>query len=192
LGDADSFRQDVQRLRRELGLRTDYEFKYRTTGGYLHRRRAFLRVAFRHPFRFAVSVVDKGIEGREGNAGVIHWAAAVDLAASLRQTLVANTPEPGAARWRPPREGVWVDDNEDATFLTVVKQKFRELGRLCQPPRQLVGPVRFAGSGPDEMIQLADVVCGAFRAMFEEGEREWYTLIRDRDLNLPPARGGRP
>ena len=52
-----------------------------------------------------------------------------------------------------------VDDNQDRDFLAVIKKKFRELGSLHTPRLVMVGDVRFRGSAPDELIQLADMVC---------------------------------
>ncbi len=53
----------------------------------------------------------------------------------------------------------------------------------AEPGASLVGKVKFRGSGPDELIQLADMVCGAVAAHLD-GESTWYRLIASRDLGI--------
>jgi len=56
--EADRFRERVRRLRHELGLKADYEFKYTKMHQPAHRR-AFFDAAMSCEFRFAVGSVDK-------------------------------------------------------------------------------------------------------------------------------------
>jgi hypothetical protein len=42
--------------------------------------------------------------------------------------------------------------------------------------------VRFRKSEPDEMLQLADMVCGAVDAFLDGEDRTWYRMIAERDL----------
>lgn len=191
---ATAFTDDANALRKSLGLKESFEFKFTSTGQHPQRRRAFFDLAMRHPFRFAVGWVDKRLDGLAGNATAIHWAVAVDLAASFRDTLLSHypPPPPGTKGHQPPKERVWVDDNEDADFLSLVRDLFRELGGFEVPSRQVVGQVKFANSTPSPLLQLADMVCGAYRAFVEDGEAEWYQMIRQRDLNRPPPSGPQP
>jgi hypothetical protein len=78
---------------------------------------------------------------------------------------------------------VVVDDNQDQEFLAILKRKFRELASGCRAGASLVGKVKFRGSGPIELIQLADMVCGAVAAHLD-GESTCYRLIFARDLGI--------
>jgi hypothetical protein len=83
-------------------------------------------------------------------------------------------------------ELVVVDDNEDKRFLAMVRETFRSLGSSCTPPIFLIGKVRFRGSGPDELIQLVDMVCGAYGAHLD-GDSTWYRMIAARDVAAAPT-----
>lgn len=180
---AEAFREDVRRARRELGIRADYEFKFFKTWHYPERREAFYRAAMRQPFRFTVASIDKRTEDwSHADGPAIHWAAAVSLAATLRPIYMAEYLG-RAARGEsgPLNELVVVDDNQDRDFLAMVRETFRTLGQRCQPRVFLVGKVRFGGSEPDELLQLADMVCGAYGS-YEDGDDTWYRMIAARDL----------
>jgi Protein of unknown function (DUF3800) len=58
-GTAEVFRRKIRELRRTLGLRQDYEFKFAKTHYHPEQRKAFLEVALSDEFRFAVSLIDK-------------------------------------------------------------------------------------------------------------------------------------
>ncbi len=183
---AEAFRAAIQQLRRDLGLAAGYEFKFAKTGSHPERRRAFFRAAMCHPFRFAAASLDKR-EGdwRTADRRAIHWACAVSLAVTLRPTYRAEEEARALAAGhdRPLGELVVVDDNQDQEFLAVIKREFREMASGCRPGAPLVGKVKFRGSGPDELLQLADMVCGAVGAHLD-GESTWYRLIVSRDLGI--------
>ena len=113
-----------------------------------------------------------------GGRSVIHWACAVSLAASLRSAYRAEEARRVAVTGanQPLHELVILDDNRDRAFLAVVRQKFRELHSGVRPGASLVGKVKFRGSGPEELIQLADMVCGAVGA-YLDGEAMCYNII---------------
>jgi hypothetical protein len=182
---AEAFRANVQQLRRDLGLPERYEFKFAKTGSHPERREAFFRAAMRHAFRFAATSLDKRTEDwRTADRRAIHWACAVSLAVTLGPTYREEEAARALAGTdRPLNELVVVDDNQDKAFLAVIKKKFRELASARRPGRPLVGKVKFRGSGPDELLQLADMVCGAVGAHID-GDSTWYGMIAARDLGI--------
>ncbi|MCI0464979.1 MAG: DUF3800 domain-containing protein [Gemmataceae bacterium] len=185
---ADAFRAGVLQLRQRLRLPAAYEFKFAKTGARPERRTAFFEEAMRHEFRFAAASVDKREgEWRDAERGAIHRACAVSLAATLRPTYrVQEAVRAEAGKHdRPLGELVVVDDNQDQEFLAAIKEKFRGLASGCRRGAPLVGKVKFRGSGPDELLQLADMVCGAVVAHLD-GESTWYRLIASRDLGITP------
>ena len=140
----------------------------------------------KHPFRFAVASVDKGHpDWRTAGGPVIHWASVVSLSAALRPVYLAEEARRAKETGdnHPLNESVIVDDNEDADFLTLVKQKFRGLRSGVRTGSPLVKKVRFRGSGPDELVQLADMICGATGA-YLDGDDTWYSIFAARDLGI--------
>ena len=79
------------------------------------------------------------------------------------------------------KERITVDDNRDGEFLDLVTDQFRALGKCERSERFLVGRVAFRDSVSDEVLQLADMVCGAVGAHLD-GDGAWYDLIKSRDL----------
>jgi hypothetical protein len=78
--EADIFRDKIRTLRRELGLRRNYEFKYTDTSYQPQRRELFFAAALSQEFRFAIGVIDKTIDYWErAESSEQHWACATEL-----------------------------------------------------------------------------------------------------------------
>lgn len=179
--EAEAFREAVRQLRRDLGLRRNYEFKFANTPTYPERRRAFLSTALAQKFRFAACCIDKTDDYWKDTAGPEqHWACATSLAVQLRPIYHQAEEETG---W-PLREPVTVDNNSDSDFLNTIKRQFRGLASKSRPGSSLVGKVTFRDSQPDEMIQLVDMVVGAVGASIDSVDVIWYKLIADRSLGI--------
>jgi hypothetical protein len=183
---AEAIRKKIRGVRAQLGLREDYEFKFSKTWNYPDRRDAFFRAVMLEEFRFAFTSIDKTLPNwKNADKQAIHWAAATELAATLRPSYIMahRTRLESGVSW-PIKELVVVDDNEDKSFLATIKQQFAGLGMCCKPPLYLVGKVKFRSSHPEELMQLADMVCGAAGAK-QDGNDTWYRIIADRDLDTP-------
>jgi hypothetical protein len=180
----EAYRTGIRQFQQEAGLK-GYEYKWSKSLS-LERRIAYFQAALGHPFRFAVASVDKqNPEWRAAGPSVIHWACAVSLAASLcgvyQEEEARRAGSSGAKH--PLNELVVIDDNKDRKFLTVIKEKFRELRSRVRPAWPLVGKVKFRGSGQEELIQLADMVCGAV-GDYLQGDGTCYKIISPRDLGI--------
>jgi hypothetical protein len=189
LDDAATLRDAIRQARLTLSLRPNYEFKWADTTTRHTHRQEFFNAALTVAFRFAVCSINKttpeyelplrywaGADGPE-----MHWACATTLAVLLRTTYEAQE----ASCPRPPlREPVVVDSNKDAAYLDVVATAFRGLPSLRCPTASLVGPVRFRNSSPDEMLHLADMVCGAVGSHLDGRGSAWYHLIAARSLGV--------
>lgn len=179
LSATDAFRADVRQLRRDLHLDGAFEFKFARTHATPDRRHAFLICALRHPFRFSFCGIDKTLgHWRTASSGEQHWATATAVSACLRS--VYHETEQLA---HPLREQILVDDNGDQSFLRKITEAFRGLRSRLHPNASMVRNPRFRGSSPDEMMQLADMVCGATGA-YLDGDPTWYFLIRERCLGV--------
>jgi hypothetical protein len=85
LDHAEAFREAIRQLRRHLGLRADYEFKFYSTHSHPEQRRAFFDVALAGEFRFAVCSINKTADYWSSADGPEqHWACATTLAVSFR------------------------------------------------------------------------------------------------------------
>jgi hypothetical protein len=180
----EAYRSEIQKFQRDAGLE-GYEYKWSKSLS-LERRIAYLQATMGHPFRFAVASVDKQhADWRAAGPSVIHWACAVSLAAILRSVYLEEEARRVAAKGgdRPLNELVVVDNNRDSKFLNVIKQKFRELHSGVRMGASLVGKVKFRGSGAEELIQLADMVCGAV-GDYLGGDETCYKIISSRDLGI--------
>jgi len=183
--EVEAIRAEIRVVRAALGLRADYEFKFAKTWKYPERREAFFHAVMERDFRFAFTSIDKTRpEWKYAGKEEIHRSASTDLAATLRPTYLAahrsrvlNISDSLA------KEQVIIDDNRDNTFLAMVKQQFRGLGKTYDPPLFLVGKVKFRDSLHEELIQLADMICGAAGANLD-GKPTWYRMIEERDLSL--------
>jgi hypothetical protein len=139
-----------------------------------------------YPFRFAVVSVDKQHrEWRGAGTSVIHWACAVSLASCLRPVYLEEEARRAVANGNdhPLSELVIVDDNRDGKFLSLIKEKFRTMRSGVRPDAPLVGKVKFRGSGSNETIQLADMVCGAVGS-FLDGDDTWYKIIAPNEIDI--------
>jgi hypothetical protein len=180
----EAYRTGIRQFQRDAGLE-GYEYKWSKSLS-LERRIAYFQAAMGHPFRFAVASVDKQhADWRAAGASVVHWACAVSLAVSLRSVYLEEEARRVAAKGedRPLNELVVVDNNRDSKFLSVIKQKFRELRSGVRSGASLVGKVKFRGSGAEELIQLADMVCGAVGDYLNRDET-CYKIISSRDLGI--------
>lgn len=180
---AASFRGDIAKLRRQLFLPTDYEFKFVKTHAFPDRRAAFFRVALAHDFAFSVWGVDKTkLHWRTAESAEQHWAVATGLAACLRPIYRALE-----AVSSPLQEQILVDDNGDRSFLTIVGRAFRGLKSNSVPAMPMTRKPKFRKSHLDEAIQLADMACGATGAFFD-GDPTWFDSIESKCCgvhNLP-------
>jgi hypothetical protein len=179
LNDAEAFRESVRRLRRDLGRKATYEFKFTKTHTYPEGRRRFFQIALASPFRFTVCCIDKtAAYWRRAPSQEQHWAAAVSLAVSLRPIYHATERVDS-----PLRDPILVDQNQDYGFLGEVQKAFHGLRSVLHPDIPLTENPRFRKSHPDEVMQLVDMVCGAVGASLD-GNPEWYNIIRDRCLGV--------
>ncbi len=188
LDTAERFREAVRGVRRTLKLKGSHEFEFARTHNLPDHRNAFLTAALESDFRFAVCCIDKTAnEWRTAGSKLIHEACAAALASSLCETYRREElalPPKGNGKPQHLRELVIVDDNEDTAFLDATREAFIALESPHTPKVSLVSKVKFRGSGPEEMLQLADMVVGATGAHVSGDDLTWFRLIRERCVGL--------
>jgi hypothetical protein len=183
---AEACRASIQEVRAKLGMKANQEFKFARTARRSELRHEFFQAALRHEFRFVVCAYDKyRLPAFSVEASEFHWGCAVTLASYLRDTYRHTEQLKSIEAGKPALldELVVVDDNQDNNFLTAIKSAFRALASGWRPGGKLVGKVKFRGSQPDEMLQLADMVIGAVGEHLD-GDSTWYNLISARSLGI--------
>lgn len=178
-------RQDIRSLRKELGVADGFEFKYFRSARHPERRARFLAAAAVRGFRFAVCSVDKTSgRWRAATKSDIHYATAAYLAGTMRP--LYRLAELAAGRRL--GEPVTVDNNADEGFLDIVSAAFRGLESGMATGVPIVGRPRFGDSARDELLQLADMTCGAVGDHLD-GRSDWYDIIRNAGLGINCGRG---
>jgi hypothetical protein len=178
------FRESIRHVRQILNVGAGFEFKFSRTNA--AQRSAFFSAIIEHEFRFAACGYDKRelVQGSLDTQG-FHWGCAVALATDLKATYVKAEAEKSQSLRKPAalNELVVVDDNQDRKFLAEIKRTFRGLASAVCPGGKLVGKVKFRDSGPDEMLQLVDMILGATGAKFD-GNDAWFDLISSKCVGL--------
>jgi hypothetical protein len=179
----EAMKEEIRLTRRLLGLAERYEFKFSKTWSYPDRREAFFKAAMKYDFRFAYSAIDKNVaDWRSSSKQAFHWATSTELAATLRPNYMlqieANLKRTGR---KPAKELILVDDNRDKQFLAMIEESFQSLGMMCEPRLHPIGKVKFANSKSSDLMQLADMICGA-AGENQEGVNDLYKLIMEREV----------
>ena len=144
VADADSQRPSLRDCKSRLGLPSNYEFKFSSTGAFPERRDEFYRTALRFEWSFATVSIDKQrMPADQRDPRACQWLAVTALTTILRPIYLARfDADPEGYR----KERVTVDDNCDRKFLELVNWQFRALGKIERPQRFLVGQVAFRDS----------------------------------------------
>jgi len=183
----EAFAESIRELRRQLHLKTDFEFKFAETHDRPEWRIPFYQTAINCGFFFTTCSYDKTriIPAGSIEKDEFFWGCATTLAAYLRQVYLRAEMEKCDKEGKPVplREQVMVDDNEDPKFLKAIKTAFRGLKSGSCPKTNLIGQVRFRDSESNDMLQLADMVMGAVGA-YLDGANHWYNHISARDLGV--------
>jgi Protein of unknown function (DUF3800) len=184
--EAEACRASIQAVRVKLSMKAGQEFKFARTARRPELRNEFFQTALRHEFRFVACAYDKyRLPAFSVEASEFHWGCAVTLASYLRETYRRAEQLKCIEVGKPTLldELVVVDDNQDNNFLATIKTAFRAMASGWRPSGKLVGKVKFRGSQPDEMLQLADMVIGAVGEHLD-GDSTWYNLISARSLGI--------
>jgi hypothetical protein len=183
--EADSLRLAIRCVRTRLGLPSSYEFKYHNTHGRPERRAAFYEAILAHGVRFAVACIDKRrCRVRADDRCEYFYRTALDLAGVLRPVYLAAE----AACGKLLREPITVDSNEDALFLDCVRHAFRGIHSGVKPGVPLAQNPRFADSKVSDLLQVADMVCGAVGDMLD-GCSDNYTIIAKAGMGVDGGAG---
>lgn len=169
----------IAAVRRKRQLKVRHEFRHATISSV--NRRAFYAGVACQPFRFVVSVVDKRTAERRGalTKDMILANAIGAVAATLHEYYQIAE----GCKATPLKERVLVDHHTDGEYVGRIECEFRALPSAQSKWAPLVKSVKTARSESDDMIQLADMVCGAVR-LYYAGDRDAYQLLRPKAIRL--------
>jgi len=184
---ADACRTAIRDLWRTIPLPASVEeFHYTDSGHRPDWRQAFYRTVLNYPFRFTLASFNKQAVWRDRpDRRLLFQACSVCLAATLRMhyALTEATLLPDRRNRKRLNEAVVVDNNADPVFMEEVHAAFLPLGTLNGGTRFLGPKPWFANSHQEELLQLADMVCGA-TCDHLAGNDEWFFPIRQRCLGI--------
>ena len=173
LDEAEALREEIRRFRQEIQLPQTYEFKFGKSHNQPERRRGFFQAARRREFRYAVcSIAKTGEYWRKASSEDLYWAAATTLSVAMR-SIYLQAENPTKALDDP----IFVDDNGDRKFLKAIATAFRGLKSRYHEQLPIVRKPEFRDSQTDELIQLADMLCGATGA-FLNGDPTWHDMVK--------------
>lgn len=175
--------EEIDKLRREkLKVCSTFEFHFVRTNP-LHRM-AFLEAVADCSFYFVACVVRKRrddggwLEGRMWrNKEFLYERAIEPVVASLEEYFHLAE----AAKASPLNERVLFDENDDPVYRRVLREKFRV--PKAASGRSLVKTVKSGASKGSNLLQLADMVCGAIVHSFHKSD-EYKKIIEAQSLGI--------
>jgi len=177
LPEPDRFREAIRLLKRDLGRRSNFEFKFAKTHSLPDDRRRFFQLAMDLQMRFSVCSITKRGYWRNASSKELHWATATSVSVDMGEFYKQfDTPD---CQFCDP---ILVDQNDDRSFLKAIKMAFKAF-KSRHHDSLLTEPPRFRKSHTDEALQLTDMVCGAAGANLD-GDCEWWKIIESGCLGM--------
>ncbi|MBI1830370.1 MAG: DUF3800 domain-containing protein [Planctomycetes bacterium] len=163
----------IQETRTLLKLPSDFEFHFGRIKD-RHRREFLARMA-KCEFTYVACYINKlGLHGEHWRDKSFFYESVLGaLADSSAGFLLAAQESRGA----PLNAKLIADDNNDAEYMKILRRRFRN---LKADGKSLVEKVGAGRSRSLDMIQLADMVCGAV-VRWHEKQEEYLDLIRKRE-----------
>jgi hypothetical protein len=154
-------------------LKKSQKHEFKSSAGRPQDHEAFFQAVADQSFHFVVAVIDKNSLPEEcmNKEDVIRSAVGLVVSALHDFYLIAE-----ATRGKPLNEIVRVDRHTDPVYFSLLRDGFYSLKSPRQPGAALVKKVKDGKSEAEDLIQLADMVCGAARRN-AEGKCPYYHLI---------------
>jgi hypothetical protein len=161
----------IKELHTELKFSQDKEFKF-STGTSNKFKKAFLQKLARYDFRYRSIVIDKAILAKREpkNPEDSLYMLVTDQLFLRAQERIKNA-------------ALFVDRTaQSKTFI----QKFNTYLRrkLNTDMRKLIGEIRHKDSKSNNLLQLADMVCGAIYRKYNKKDDKFYKMIKKREEDL--------
>ena len=169
LGDAEDANEGIKKIRKELKLPENFEFKF-STGTSNKVKTAFLQKLSKHNFRYRSVVIDKTILFRREP---LHPKDNLYKLVAEQLFLRAEPRVKNASVFIDRITKSFVDD-----FNVYLKR------RLNTRLEKIIGRIKHQDSRSNNLLQLADMVCGAIYRKYNRGEDKFYKIIKKREEDL--------
>jgi hypothetical protein len=175
-GVAEACDQAIRELRRKKGWSDAFEFHFHAASD--ARRAAFLETVAAHEFLYVVSTLETGrLTGHHwGDKAFSYQEAARRLVDPLEDLMRIAHACTGA------RGKVLIDDNQDPVYLHVMQEQLKR--PKTDDGKPLVKKVQAARSRTENLLQLADMVCGGIGHLENTGSDEYLRPIRARQAEF--------
>jgi len=169
LGDAEDANEGIKKIRKELKLPENFEFKF-STGTSNKVKTAFLQKLSKHNFRYRSVVIDKTILFRREP---LHPKDNLYKLVAEQLFLRAEPRVKNASVFIDRITKSFVDD-----FNVYLKR------RLNTRLEKIIGRMKHQDSKSNNLLQLADMVCGAIYRKYNRSEDKFYKMIKKREEDL--------
>lgn len=169
LDSAEKANDAINQLRKDLKFHEAREFKF-STGTSNEEKEAFLRKMSRHDFRYRSVVINKSVllaKNPQHPVDSLYMLVADQL--FLR------------AQDRLNNASLFVDRTSKA-FVNEFNGYLRK--KLNTDMAKLIGQIRHKDSKSNNLLQLADMVCGAIYRNYNRKDDKFYKLIKKREEDL--------
>jgi len=167
--DAEKANEGIKELRKELKLPESLEFKF-STGTSDKVKRAFLQKLSKYHFRYRSVVIDKAILAKREP---LHPKDSLYMLVADQLFLRDDTRIKNASIFIDRITKSFVDD-----FNVYLKR------RLNTRLEKIIGRMKHQDSRSNNLLQLADMVCGAIYRKYNRSDDKFYKLIKKREDDL--------
>ncbi|MCL4354399.1 DUF3800 domain-containing protein [Patescibacteria group bacterium] len=161
----------VKEVRKELKRSESLEFKF-STGTNDEAKRVFFRRLSKHDFRYRSVVIDKSLltKREPHNPEESLYMLITDQLFLRAQGHIKNA-------------AVFIDRTaKSKTFIQEFNHYLRK--KLNTDMNKLIGDIRHKDSRSNNLLQLADMVCGAIYRKYNRKDESFYKMIKKREEDL--------
>lgn len=169
LESAETTNNAINQLKKDLKFHSRKEFKF-STGTSKKEKVAFLKEMSRHDFRYRSVVVDKSALKKLDPSNPIDslYMLVTDQLFLRAEKRIHNA-------------SLFVD-RTNKSFVVDFNRYLRK--RLNTDMNKLIGKIRHKDSKSNNLLQLADMVCGAIYRKYNRKDDSFYKLIKKREEDL--------
>ncbi|MDD5147720.1 MAG: DUF3800 domain-containing protein [Candidatus Daviesbacteria bacterium] len=169
LADAEKANEAVKEIRKELKLPENFEFKF-STGTSDKYKKVFLQKLSKFNFRYRTVIVDKTILAKQNP---IYPKDSLYMIVADHLFLRAES--------RMKNASIFID-RISKSFVDDFNGYLRK--RLNTNIEKIIGRLKHQDSKSNNLLQLADMVCGAIYRKYNRGEEKFYKIIKKREEDL--------
>lgn len=169
LADAEKANEAVKEIRKELKLPENFEFKF-STGTSDKYKKAFLQKLSKFNFRYRTVIVDKAILAKQNP---IYPKDSLYMIVADHLFLRAES--------RMKNASIFID-RISKSFVDDFNGYLRK--RLNTNIEKIIGRLKHQDSKSNNLLQLADMVCGAIYRKYNRSEDKFYKIIKKREEDL--------